>query len=398
MEVNVQPSRDAARTKNAAPGAVGARPLANQPLPETSMGLVPWMRRHGVSLVCSSYQSGQLVSVGSRRDGAAMFSRAHFVRAMGIVAFSQRIYLAGQAHIWRLENTLRPDELAGGVYDRLFIPRNAQNIGNINVHEIAVEPNGRIIFVNSMYSCLATVSMTHAFRPVWKPKFISRLAPEDRCHLNGLAVENGYVRYVTAFSTTDIVDGWREHRAGGGVVIDVANDRIVAEGLSMPHSPRVYRGAIWVHDSASGRLCRIDPATGRWEPVVFCPGFLRGLDFVGDYAVITLSLPRRYARLKDSALEEELARRKAAARCAVFIVDLRHGDVVEWFRFEGEIIELFDVALIPGTYCPRVVAPDSPEIQDAITFDVDFASLEQPRAASIAKRERARATGTLNVS
>jgi uncharacterized protein (TIGR03032 family) len=240
-----------------------------------------------------------------------------------------------------------------------------------------------------MFSCLATVSMSHAFRPVWKPSFISKLAAEDRCHLNGLAVENGYVRYVTAFATTDIVDGWREHCAGGGVVIDVTTDRVVAEGFSMPHSPRVYRGAIWVHDSASGRLCRIDPGTGRWEAVAFCPGFLRGMDFVGDYAIITLSQPRRNARLKGSALEEELARRKAVPRCAVFIVDIRHGDIVEWFRFDGEVIELFDVALVPGVRCPRVVSPDTPEMQDAITFESEFAPLGRPAIAPVAQRESA---------
>ncbi len=353
------------------------------------MGLVSWMTRHGVSIVCSSYQTGQLVFVGSRRDGAGMFSRAHFVRAMGLVAYSQRIYLAGQSHIWRLENTLRPGEIVGAAYDRLFVPRNAQSTANLNMHEIAVEPSGRIIFVNSLFSCLATVSMSHAFRPVWKPTFISKLAAEDRCHLNGLATEGGYVRYVTAFAATDIVDGWREHHVGGGVVIDVTNDRVVAEGFSMPHSPRIYRGAIWVHDSASGRLCRIDPGSGRWEAVAFCPGFLRGMDFIGDYAVITLSLPRRYDRLKGSVLEEELARRKAVPRCAVFIIDIRHGDIVEWVRFEGEVIELFDVAFVPGARCPRVISPDRPEMQDAITFDSEFSPLERPPISAVPQRERA---------
>jgi uncharacterized protein (TIGR03032 family) len=340
---------------------------------EVSAGLVSWMVRHGVSLVCSACRSGRLLFIGSRSNGAAAFSAAQFPGAMGLVAFSQRLYLAGETSIFRLENTLRPDELVEEQFDRLFVPRNAQITGNVGLHELAVEPSGRIIFVNTRYSCLATVSMTHAFKPVWKPAFVSKLAPEDRCHLNGLAMEGERVRYVTAFSTTDVVDGWREHRAGGGVLIDVASDRIVAEGLSMPHSPRVHGGFVWLHESGSGHLCRVDPRSGRRENVAFCPGLPRGLTFVGNYAVLTLSLPR-HQRFQGLALADELDRRKAMPRCGIMIVDIRHGDVVEWVRL-GDEVELFDVALIPATRCPMAVAPGGADMRDAITFEDEFAPL-----------------------
>jgi uncharacterized protein (TIGR03032 family) len=155
-----------------------------------------------------------------------------------------------------------------------------------------VEPSGRMVFVNTKYGCLATVSMSHAFKPLWKPKFISKLVAEDRCHLNGLGLLDGRVKYVTACSTTDVVDGWRDHRRAGGVLIDVETDHVVAEGFSMPHSPRVRGGQIWPLDSGTGWLCRVDPQTGRRENVAFCPGFLRGLALHGDYAIATISLPR----------------------------------------------------------------------------------------------------------
>jgi uncharacterized protein (TIGR03032 family) len=338
---------------------------------EVSPGLVAWMLRHRVSLVCSSYRTGRLLFIGSRSDGSPAFSRAQFSGAMGLAAFSQRIYAAGRTAIWRLENALRPDELVDDRFDRLFVPRNAQITGDLGTHEIAVEPSGRIIFVATKYSCLATISLTHAFKALWKPAFVSRLAPEDRCHLNGLAMDDGRVRYATACSTTDIVDGWRERRADGGVLIDVASDRVVAEGFSMPHSPRVNGGMVWLLDSGSGQLCRLDPHGGRREDVAFCPGFLRGLAFVGSYAIVTLSLPRR-GRFQGLALDDALARRGAEPWCGLMIIDTRHGDVVEWVRFANES-ELFDVAAIPLTRCPTVIAPEGSDMQDAITFEEDLA-------------------------
>ena len=334
---------------------------------ETSPGFVPWMMRHRVSLACSSYQTGRLLLIGARRGGDVAVTRAQFPGAMGLAAFSQRIYLAGRAAIWRLENTLRTDQLVDDRYDRLFVPRNAQITGNLLVHEIAVEPTGRIVFVNTRYSCLATVSTTHAFRPLWRPAFVSRLAPEDRCHLNGLAVDDGRVRYATACAASDIVDGWRERRADGGVLIDVATDRIVVDGLSMPHSPRLHGGAVWLLNSGSGHLVRVDPQTARREEVAFCPGFLRGLAFIDDFAVVTLSLPR-YGRFQGLALDGELTRRNASAWCGLMVIDTRTGDIVEWVRFDGEM-ELFDVAAIPLARCPLALAPDSPDLQEAITFE-----------------------------
>jgi len=335
---------------------------------EVSAGLVAWLIRNGVALAFSSYQHGDVFFLGAQGDRRAVFSRARFPYAMGIAAFAQRVYLASHTQIWRLENILKPDELVNDRYDRLFVPRNAQVIGPLDAHEVGVEPSGRILFVNTKYSCLATPSITHSFHPVWKPKFISKLAPEDRCHLNGLAMDEGRIRYVTACSTTDIVDGWREHRADGGVVIDVDDDRIVAEGLSMPHSPRVHRGGLWALDSGTGQLCRLDAATGARDNIGFYPGFLRGLAFVENYAVVTLSLPR-YGRFQGLALDDELTRRKAVPWCGLLVIDIRNGDVVEWVRFEGDVKELFDVALIPGVRCPRGLTPGIPALQDAISVD-----------------------------
>jgi uncharacterized protein (TIGR03032 family) len=163
--------------------------MAKEVRADVSPGLVSWMIRHQVSLVSSACRTEQLLFIGARSNGTPVFSAARFPGAMGLAAFAQRIHLAGEATIFCLENTLRSDELVNDQFDRLFAPRNAQLIGKVNLHELAIELSGRIIFVNTRHSCLATVSMTHAFKPLWKPAWISELAAEHRCHFNCVAME-----------------------------------------------------------------------------------------------------------------------------------------------------------------------------------------------------------------
>ena len=115
--------------------------------------------------------------------------------------------------------------------------------GDLDVHDLALDREGKIIFVNTLFSCLATVSPQHSFIPLWQPAFISKLAAEDRCHLNGLAMENGHPRYVTAVGQTDVADGWRDRRKDGGCIIDVNSKEVIVSDLSMPHSPRVYQNS-----------------------------------------------------------------------------------------------------------------------------------------------------------
>ena len=342
-----------------APGEAAPSTTPQSPTPGSeiscSPGLAGWLASQGLSLAFSSYQSGQLFLAGRRGNGQVSFHQHGFGRAMGLWANAERIYLATSSQIWRLENVLRPGELANDRFDRLYVPRNAQTVGGVDIHEIGAEPTGRIVFVNTAHSCLATLSVTHGFRPLWKPPFISKLAAEDRCHLNGLAMEEGRARYVTAVCRSDVIGGWRDRRAEGGLIVDLADDdRILTEGLSMPHSPRVWRGQLYVLDSGRGYLCRVDRQSGAAERIAFLPGFLRGLAFSGNYAIATLSLPRdrSFAGLE---LDDELKRRDGEPWCGVQIVDLTTGDVVQWIRLTGGIRELFDVTMLPGATSPMSI-------------------------------------------
>ncbi len=364
-----QPANGAAQAIS--PGASPQAQAEQQTTISTSRGFVDFLATNRLSLALTSYQTGQLMLIGPLLDGRLSVFQRNFVRAMGLTATPQRIHIAAIAQIWRLENVLGPGQLANQQslhYERLYVPRMAYTTGDLDAHELAVDGKDRLIFVNTKYSCLATFDPVHSFKPLWKPKFISKLAPEDRCHLNGLAMKDGAPKYVTAVSRCDVVDGWRERRHEGGILIDVETDCIVTEDLSMPHSPRLNAGTLWVLDSGRGFLCRVDARSGKAEQVTFCPGFARGLSFWRGYALVGTSLPRDGA-FKGLELEANIKARDGEPRCGAYIIDTRTGDILHWIRFEGAVRELFDAAFIPGVRAPMCVGLGNPEMRTLITFD-----------------------------
>jgi uncharacterized protein (TIGR03032 family) len=347
------------------------QPQQQQTTISTSRGFADFLATNRLSLALTSYQTGQLMLIGPLLDGRLSVFQRNFVRAMGLWATPQRLFLTTIAQIWRLENVLGAGQLATQQnihYERLYVPRMSHTTGDIDAHELGIDAKDRLIFVNTKYSCLATLDAVHSFKPVWKPSFISKLAPEDRCHLNGLAMQNGAPKYVTAVSRCDVVDGWRERRHEGGILIDVENDRVVTEELSMPHSPRLNAGVLWVLDSGRGDLARVDPKSGKREKVAFCPGFARGLSFWRGYALVATSLPRDGA-FKGLELEDNIKAKDGEPRCGAYIIDTRNGDIVQWIRFEGAVRELFDAAWIPGVRAPMCVGLGNPEMRTLITFD-----------------------------
>jgi uncharacterized protein (TIGR03032 family) len=332
---------------------------------EFSRGFGDWLINQRVGLVCSTYRTGYLLFVGVRADGVPVPSAAGFSLTAGLAASSQRIYVGTKNEIWRLENILASDELANDIFDRFYAPRTAQITGDVDVHELGVDANGNVLFINTRYSCLAAISATHAFKPLWKPKFISRLAPEDRCHLNGLAMENGRARYATACSTGDALESWRSKQRDIGVLIDIEADAVVADGLSMPHSPRVWADALYVLESARGYLLKIDRRSGKREDVTFCPGFARGMAFVSHYAVISVSRPR-YGTFDGLPLSEGMKANGVVPRCGLLVIDLRNGDIVQWFWIRGDVAEIFDVGVIADIRCPRGIGPHAPGLEEAM--------------------------------
>lgn len=334
----------------------------------SSRNFTAWLAEQRVSLACTTYQTGKLMLFGRKPNNElAVFERT-FNRCMGLWAESQQLWVSSLYQLWRFDNVLASGQLHEG-FDRLYVPRVGHTTGDLDIHDVVVEATGRVVFVNTRFSCLATLSERHSFTPLWRPPFLSKLAAEDRCHLNGLALQEGRARYVTAVSASDVADGWRDRRRDGGCVLEVPDGRVVVGGLSMPHSPRIYRGDLWVHNSGAGYFGKIDRAAGKFVPLTFCPGYLRGLAFTGNYAVVGLSRPRHDRTFGGLALDEELARRNADARCGLQVIDLTSGDVVEWVRIEGMVSELYDVAVLPGVVRPTALGFKTREIEQLLTMD-----------------------------
>jgi uncharacterized protein (TIGR03032 family) len=213
------------------------------------------------------------------------------------------------------------------------------------------------------------VSDAKSFRPLWRPRFVSKLVPEDRCHLNGLAMRGGAPAYVTAVSESDVADGWRDRRTGGGIIIDVPSGEIVGRGLSMPHSPRLHDGKLYLLDSGTGRFGTLDPGSGAFEEIAFCPGYLRGLAFHGHFAIVGLSQPRETKTFTGLPLDEALARRNADPICALLVIDLRTGAAVHWLKMEGIVHELYDVVALPGIRRPQAIGFKTDEIRRILTIE-----------------------------
>jgi uncharacterized protein (TIGR03032 family) len=290
-------------------------------------------------------------------------------RPMGLAFDGSRLVVAGMTQITTFVDAAKSGGPMQEGYDALFVPQVAHYTGDLDAHDVGLEEGGGVIFVNTLFSCLAAVSASHSFRPLWKPGFVSRLAAEDRCHLNGLAMEAGRPAFVTAVAETDMADAWREHRTGGGVVLDVVSGEVACRGLSMPHSPRLHEDRLWVLNSGTGEIGVVNRETAKFEAVAFCPGYLRGLSFIGHYAVVGLSEPRGNRTFSGLPLQDRLAAAKAEPRCALYVIDTRTGDIVHWLRLEGVVTELYDVLVLPGIRRPAMIGFRSDEIRRVVSIE-----------------------------
>jgi len=336
----------------------------------TSRQFTGWIAEQGIGIGFTTYQAGKLFLIGQRESGKLSIEERTVARCMGLAAHGNSLWVSSLYQIWRFENVV-PEGQAHEGYDRIYVPKVSHVTGDCDIHDMALDGEGRLIFVNTLFSCLATLSDSHSFKPVWRPSFVSKLAAEDRCHLNGMAMVDGRPKYVTVASRSDVADGWRDRRDSGGMVIDVETNEVVADGLSMPHSPRFHDGKLWLLKSGSGFLGHVDLKTGAFEPVTFCPGYLRGLSFHGHFAIVGLSKQRQNRTFSGLDLDENMRSRDAEARCGIYVIDLRSGAIVHWLRIEGVIEELYDVAVLPDARRPTAIGFVTDEIRRVISIELE---------------------------
>ncbi len=256
---------------------------------EHSRDFVGILRELGVSLLVSTYQAGKVAVLGTNDNGLAM-SFHNFEQAMGCAVGQSELAIGSKTQVWFLQKSdpVVPQLEPSLQHDACYLTRSSHVTDSIDIHEMKFVAD-ELWFVNTRFSCLCTLDEDFSFVPRWRPSFISQLAAEDRCHLNGLCVANGVPRYATAMSETDEAEGWRPTKASSGCLIDVASGETVARGFAMPHSPRIYNGRLWVLDSGRGRLVTVDATNGNYETVSQQPGYTRGLAFAGPFAFIGMS-------------------------------------------------------------------------------------------------------------
>ena len=334
----------------------------------TSRGFTSWLQEHKASLAVTTYQVGKLLFFGVKPDGNLWVFNRNIGRCLGLAIAGKDLWVTADTQIFKLVDALEPGQKNTGENDAFYVPQMSYFTGDLDAHDLAVDGGGGLVFVNTLFNCLAGVSTTYSFAPLWRPSFISRLAAEDRCHLNGVAMRDGKPAYVTATAMSDTFDGWRDQRQSGGIVIDVASNEIIARNLSMPHSPRWHRGRLWLHNSGTGEFGSIDLQSGHFEPLCFCPGYLRGLSFIGNHAVVGMSKPRDNKTFSGLVLDREMSRRRIEPRCGLYIVDLASGDIVHSLTIEGVVSELYDCAVIPGKLQPAALGPASPEVKRMISM------------------------------
>ncbi|MBI3796036.1 MAG: TIGR03032 family protein [Deltaproteobacteria bacterium] len=305
-----------------------------------------------ISLVVSTYQAGKVILV--RKDGSALNTHFRtFTKPMGIAADHNRLTIGGANTVWDYRNmpAVAQKMEPVGKHDACYIPRRVHVTGDIDIHEMAYAENNELWAVNTRFCCLCTFDADHSFVPRWRPPFVSALAPEDRCHLNGLCLIDGRPKYVTALGNTDTAGGWRANKASGGLLMDIETNEVVLHGLSMPHSPRWYQNKLWILESGQGTLALVDRTRGTWDTVAQVPGFTRGLDFYGPLAFIGLSQVRESATFSGIPLVQRLKERT----CGVWIVHIETGQTVGFLRFETGVQEIFAVQVLRGIRFPELL-------------------------------------------
>lgn len=340
--------------------------MNSKPTITVSSGFASWLASTGGSLAFSTYRNGRVFLVSVNDDGALHILDRAVGTAMGLAYDGGGLWIGARDQIWYFADVgARSIQEGRQDADAVFMPRRAFLIGNSNTHDIVADASlggvrHDLVYANTQYSCLAAPDPHYTFRPLWSPPFISDLVPEDRCHLNGVCAENGEVAYVTICGEFDTTLGWKVGKRSGGFIMDVRSGDVVATGLSMPHSPRVHDGRLWVINSGEGDLGTVEG--GRFVPLAGCPGFARGLCFVDSHAVVALSRLREteHGISPHIDLLRRLKERGVVQRCGLMVYDTDTGRLAHWLTISGDVSELYDVIFLPG-----IRRPYSPGFREA---------------------------------
>ncbi len=292
----------------------------------------------------------------------------NFQKAMGMAVRDQQLAVATKEELVVMAGS---KGLAAsyppqpGVYDSLYVPRATYYTGEIDVHDMEWGEEG-LYAVNTRFSCLSIIDDQFSFKPIWSPDFVTDLTPNDRCHLNGLALENGRPKYLTALGKSDEPKGWRHDVLNSGLLLDYETKEILSDKLAMPHSPRLVNGSLFILLSATGEVVKIDPHSGNYEVVADLNGFVRGLDIYGDYMFVGLSKLRQ-----NSSVFRDLPIAQKAVNSGVVIIHIPTMSQIGQITYSASVEEIYDVKILPNTLRPGIMNTEKEDHRLALSTPHD---------------------------
>ena len=306
------------------------------------------------TIVISTFQAGKVVFISPKNNEELVQLPRTFKRPMGLTVKDSKMAIATEDEILILNSSRalaktyppKPD-----VYDTLYHPQASFFTGRMDIHDLHWGKQG-LWAVNTSFSCLSTIDDTFNFTPQWQPNFITELQGDDRCHLNGLAMQNGEPTYITALGKGNTKQAWRENITKGGILMHIPSNEIILEGLAMPHTPRVYNDQLYLLLSAKEELIAVDTEKGTYGAIAHIPGFVRGMAKHGDFLFIATSKLR-----KNSSTFKHLDIADKADIASVSLLHLPTATIMAKLTYHTSVDEIYDIQVLPDVIRPNILNP-----------------------------------------
>ena len=313
------------------------------------------LQKLNCTIAITTYQAGKLVFISAKDEHSLIQLPRTFEKPMGIAEDKERdkLALACKDEVIVFSNSkdlAKYYPASPGKYDALYMPRATYHTGPLDIHDLSFGKNHELYAVNTLFSCIIKIDDNYNFTPYWKPQFIDKLVSEDRCHLNGMAMQNGLPKYATAFGKENTFQSWRKNVTTSGIIIDVDSNEIVVENLAMPHSPRIYNGELYTLLSATGELIRVNPKNNSYDVVLKIDGFVRGMDLHKDYLFIGHSKLR-----KNSSTFAELKFAESANEAGIIIVHLPTASIAGKITYKSSLDEIYDIHILSNKIRPNIM-------------------------------------------
>jgi uncharacterized protein (TIGR03032 family) len=306
-------------------------------------------------IAISTYQAGKLIFIGAENETSLYQTPISFRKPMGIALLDNKMAVAtlDEIHIFSDSKVLaKRFPYSNKKFDSLYFPRATYYCGETDLHDINFG-NGGLWAVNTKFSCISTYDINYSFTPRWKPPFITELEPQDRCHLNGMAMIDKTPAFVTALSKTNRRGGWRDNITKSGVVMKVPDGEIILENLAMPHSPRIINDELYLLLSATGEIIKCDVRNKTYDVISKVSGFIRGMSSYNNYLFVGLSKVR-----KTSKTFSKLPVADMSNHAGIVIIDLLSNKIIGEIKYQTTVEEIFDVQILPDTIKPGLINAD----------------------------------------